>query len=435
MLPSDIETKAALRHLSVPADGSRKGLSRRRFLQAAALGTGGLLAGPGLGFGGILPGWEEHLAAADPLGPADGVLVVLLMAGGNDALNTVVPFGQPSYYTKRGSLAYQPIGTLPLAPGLGLNPNLVKLEARFAAGKVAIVQGIGVVDQVSFSHFESMAAWMQGSAGGGTPNSGWLGRWLDGAPPTNPFAAVSIDSSVPLHLIGETRKAIALNADSAPFGGTPDPGWDLVYEAFSNFAAQPSGLGSWGDAVAGTGSQLIQTAAQAKPLYSPTLPAGPLVDKLTLAARLINADLGARVIGVTYGDFDSHKNQPNMHPNRMRELDAGVEAFFTTLGAGFQGRTSMMVFSEFGRYPVRNDSNGVDHGWSGNAFVIGDRVAGGLKGQTLDTAVTETNGHIRPTMDFRSMYASLLTDWLAADATQILGGSFSPVPLFSSAPG
>jgi len=434
MLSSDIETQAALNHLSVSADNSKKGLSRRRFLQAATLGAG-LLAAPGFGLDGLVPSWEEHLAAADPLGPTEGVLVVLLMAGGNDALNTVIPFGQPSYYTKRGSLAYQAISTHHIATGLGLNPNLVKLSDRYAAGKVAIVQGVGVVDQANFSHFESMAAWMQGAAGGGPPTSGWLGRWLDGAPPTNPFAAVSIDSSVPLHLIGNTRKAIALNADSAPFGGTPDPGWDLVYQAISNFAAQPTGLGQWGDAVANNGRQLIQTAVQAKPLYSPALPAGPLVDKLTLAARLINADLGTRVIGISYGDFDSHKNQTNMHPARMKELDAAVEAFFTTLGAGFQGRTSMMVFSEFGRYPVRNDSNGFDHGWAGNAFVIGDRVAGGLKGQTLDTAVTEPNGHIRPTVDFRSMYASLLTDWLAADANQILGGSFAPVPLFASAPG
>ena len=362
------------------------------------------------------------------------MLVVILMAGGNDALNTVVPFGQPSYYTKRGNLAYQPIGTLPIATGIGLNPNLVKLKARYTAGKVAIVQGVGVTDQVSFSHFESMAAWMKGSSASGPPTSGWLGRWLDGVAPTNPFAGVSIDSSVPLHLVGDTRKAIALTADGAPFGGTPDPGWDLVYQGIANFGAQPTGLGQWGDAVAQTGRQLIQTSGQAKPLYSPALPPGPLVDKLTLAARLVNADLGVRVIGVSYGDFDGHKQQAAMHPARMRELDAAVEAFFTTVSPTFQGRTSMLVFSEFGRYPVRNDSNGVDHGWSGNAFVIGDRVAGGLKGTTLDTANTETNGHIRPTMDFRSMYGSILTDWLAADATAVLGQTYSPVSLFSSGP-
>ena len=93
-----------------------------------------------------------------------------------------------------------------------------------------------------------------------------------------------------------------------------------------------------------------------------------------------------------------------------------------------------MVFSEFGRYPVKNDSNGVDHGYAGNAFVIGDRVAGGLKGQTLDTANTRADGHIAPTIDFRSMYAGILNDWLAADSTAVLGQTYSPVSLFSSGP-
>ena len=122
MLPSDIETRDALRHLSAPADTSKRGMSRRRFLQAAALGAGGIMAGPSLS--GLVPGWEEHMAAAAPLGPTEGVLVVLLMAGGNDALNTVVPHGQPSYYTKRGSLAIPASSTWGLGhPALASTPT------------------------------------------------------------------------------------------------------------------------------------------------------------------------------------------------------------------------------------------------------------------------------------------------------------------------
>ena len=431
MLPSDIDTREALRHLSVAPDSSPGGLSRRRFLQAAVLGAGGLMAGPSLGA--LMPGWEDY-AAATPLGPTEGTLVVVLMAGGNDALNTVVPWGQPSYYTKRGSLAATAASTLSLGPGLGLHGNLKKLKLRYDAGKVAVIQGIGVQEQANFSHFESMAAWMNGWALGGPPTTGWLGRWLDGLASPNPFASVAIGSSVPLHLVGATRKALALGLYGAPFGGRADPNWDELYKAIAAYGAAPTGLGPWGDVIAKNGQQLIDTSTQASALYANPLPKTPLMDKLAMASRLINANLGARVIAVSYGDFDSHKNQPGMHPARMAELDAAVEYFFGTLHAPFQGRTAMMVFSEFGRYPNRNDSNGFDHGWAGNALVIGDRVSGGLLGTTLDTANTLSNGHIQPTMDFRSMYAGILNDWLAGDSTQILGTSISPLSLFSSGP-
>jgi len=435
MLPSDIETRDALRHLSVPADTTKKGLSRRRFLQAAALGAGGIMAGPSLGgFGGLVPGFEDHLAAASPLGPTEGVLVVITMGGGNDALNTVVPYGQPSYYTKRGSLALAAGQTLSLASGVGLNPNLAKLKARYNAGKVAIVQGVGVMEQANFSHFESMGYWMNGWAGGGPPSTGWLGRWLDGLATTNPFAAVSIGSSVPLHLVGATRKALSLSTGGPPFGGVPDPSWDLLYKGIGDYAAASTGMGPLGDMVAGNGQELIQTSAQANKLYGWPLPKASLTAKLNLAARLINANLGVRVIGITQGDFDSHSNQPNMHPNRMLELDAAIEEFFVKVGSAYSGRAAMLVYSEFGRYPVRNNSNGFDHGWAGNAFVVGDRVAGGLLGTTLDTANTLGNGHIQPTVDFRTMYGGIVNQWLAGDATALLGTSATPLSLFSSGP-
>lgn len=436
MLPRDIETREALAHLSERADDSPRGLSRRRFLQAVAFGAGGVLAGPGLGLTGLpgLPGFEDDMAAADPLGANEGVLVVITLAGGNDALNTVVPHGQPMYYTRRGSLAYPANVCWGLGPGVGLTPNLVKLKTRFSAGKVAVIQGIGIQEASDFSHFDSMAKWMHGWSPGGPPTTGWLGRWMDGLATANPFAGVSIGSDVPLHLVGANRKALALGTGGAPFGGRSDASWNLMYKGISDFGAQPTGLGTWGDAIAQSGRQLIQTSTQANALYSTSLGSGPIGNKLTLAARLINANLGVRVIGITMGDFDSHKNQPGMHPQRMKDLDAGIETFFTGLLPAFSGRTAMLVVSEFGRTPTRNDSNGFDHGWAGNGFLIGDRVAGGLKGETLNITTLESNNHIRPTISFRSVYSEILTTWLAGDATQILGANIAPTPLFAAGP-
>ena len=441
MLPRDIDTADALRHLSTRPDDSPQGLSRRRFLQAITMGAGGVLAGPALfgsGFAGMIPGFEDHMAEAAPLGPNEGVLVVVTLAGGNDWLNTVVPHGQSQYYTRRGSLAYPANvcwGLGPTNPGIGLTPNLVKLKQRYDKGDVAVLQGIGLWDDPpTFSHFDSMARWMNGLPPGTLTSTGWLGRYLDGLP-ANPFAAVSIDESIPQHLIGNSRKAMALSTGGAPFGGTPDATWDLMYKGISDFGLAPTGLSAWGDTVAASAREMIQTAALADPLYDWILPEGPLVKKLTLASRLINANLGTRVISVTLGNFDSHKGQPGMHPVRMQELDAGIEAFFAHVLPQFAGRVSMLVFSEFSRTPTRNDSNGFDHGWAGDAFLIGDHVAGGVKGTVLNIQTLESNNHIKPTMNNREVYSSILSGWLGGDPTSILGGAVTPVPgLFASGP-
>ena len=432
MLPSDIETHEALGHLTAPPDRSPAGLSRRRFLQAVGLGVGGALAGPSV-LAGVVPGWDDHLAGAAPIGPTDGVLVVILMGGGNDGLNMVVPTGDGAYYAKRGGLAVPAAEALSIEQGVGLHPSLPFVRDRYAAGDVAVIRGVGY-PQPDLSHFNSMATWMHAWAGGGPPTSGWLGRWLDGLP-TDPLRAVSIGSGVPLHLVGTTTQAISVGTDDPGPGGSDDPNDQRMYQVLTDLGTGATGTGRWGDAIAGTAAQLIETSAALAPSYDPALPAGTMVRELTLAARLVNADLGVRVIGVDYGSFDSHADQPSMHGERMQELNAGLQAFFATLDPRFASRTAVLTFSEFGRRVERNGSNGTDHGTASSLLLMGAGVAGGLHGEQPSLTDLDRNGNLVASSDFRSVFATVLDRWLDADPVEVLGGSFPAMDLFASSPG
>src|SRR5437588_7220574 len=197
MTTEDLEFEDIHRMLSVPGT-TRDGITRRRFLQAAALSAGAVYAAP----------YFQAAAWADPVKRTDGILVLIQLGGGNDALNMVVPTGDSAYYDKRGALAIQPAAALPLVSGWGLHPALTKLKARYDAGQVAVVRGIGVPNP-DLSHFTSMATWMHGSADSLRTNNGWLGRWLDGLD-RDDMRGVAIGGTTPLHLVGSVTRATSL---------------------------------------------------------------------------------------------------------------------------------------------------------------------------------------------------------------------------------
>lgn len=422
----DLEFEDVHRLLSVPAEPTRTELSRRRFLQAAAAGAGAMA---------LLPTWLREAAGAEPLGAGDGVLVLVMMGGGNDGLNTVAPIGDGAYRDKRGGLALTEANALPVAPGFGLHPALVGLKRRFDAGKVAIVQGVGNPGG-DLSHFTSMASWMQGSADGGPPVTGWLGRWLDGVAPANSLRAVSVGSSVPLHLVGARAKATALGTSSGDvFGSGGEAHERRMFDCIGAFGTQPNGIGPMGDLAGRTGRSSMALAKTVKPLYKPDLPGGRLAGQLALCARLVNADVGARVLNVAYGSFDHHADAGWQHNERMKELDAGLETFFSSLDPRFAGRVTVLTFSEFGRRPERNGSNGTDHGTASVMFAAGDRVKGGLYGSQPSLTALDRAGNLVPAVDFRAVYGSVLDGWMGGGSSSVLGRGYEDLGLFRSSPG
>lgn len=431
MIDHDVTATEARRLLSVH-DEDPAGWSRRRFLGLVAAGlVGGTVTGD---LAGLLPGAGREALATPPVSPTDGILVVVTMYGGNDGFNMIVPYTDSRYYAARGGLAIPAGQVRRIDDRYGFHPNLAYLDQLYRQGKVAVVNGVGY-PRPDLSHFTSMAYWMSARPGS-TPSSGWLGRWLDGVGgAVDDFRGASVDSSVPLHMQGEVRRAAGI-AESGGGWGTGTSARDRrMYAAMRRFAAAPAGRGNWHDAVATTIKAQLDLAGSIAPVYAATLPNGEIVRKMEIAARLINADLGFRVIDVSWGEFDTHAGQAYQHGERMRELDAALAQLFASLQDRFRTQVTVVTVSEFGRTPYANGSAGTDHGTASSLLVVGDRVRGGLYGQY--PSFTGLGRWDRPAfhVDFRSVYASIIDGWLGGGSTEVLGGRFEDLHLFSAAPG
>lgn len=436
MLDPDISTADALVHLSRPETDPNV-LDRRRFLQLVGMGVGaGLVAG---GSSSLLDhallGHDPSAWAAGPIGPNDGILVMICMYGGNDGLNTVVPITDGNYRTMHGSLAIPAAQTLPIDATTGLNPALTELKKFWDQGKLAIVEGLGYANP-DLSHFNSMAYWMSGRPNQ-IPSSGWIGRWLDGYLDATKdlYAAAEIGWSVPLHLAGAVQRGTVVPTSKPSFGAGTSDREQRVYRSIRRMRS--AAYGPWHGAVADSLVDQLDLAKTLNPIIpaSDQLSTSEIVAKLEIAARLINANLGFRVLSVGWGDFDSHAGQPDMHTARMRELNAGIARFFQLLNAAFSTRVTLMTFSEFGRTPWDNDGAGTDHGTSAPHFVIGQNVRGGRYGQRPSLSGLERWDRMRHHVDYRSYYASLIDGWLGGGSSTVLGGSFENLRLFRYGPG
>lgn len=422
--PELFAIQSALSHV----DTSPSAWSRRRFLTAAAA-AGGLAT---LDLGGL---FDSIAAGATPLAPTERVLVMVTLAGGNDGLNTVVPIDDPLYFQNRGSLAIQPAAGLRIADGVALHPSLPRLKARYDAGRVAVVRGVGQVGD-DLSHFSSMATMMVGGSGSATgPSSGWLGRFLDGLPDANTgLRGATVSSAVPLHLLGQRSTATALSTSGDLFGTGTDEAWEIAtYQPVRSFASAPTGRGGLADALAIAGRGALDTAGLIGPAYATALPDDEATADMILVGRLINADLGLRVLSVTLGSFDTHDNQTYDHAQMLDRLDRGIESLFATLEPRLADRVVVATFSEFGRRVQRNDAGGTDHGTASSWFVVGNAIQGGLYGTQPSLSTLDSRGDMRVGMDFRSVYATLLDGVLGGDADAILGSHFERLPLVRSA--
>jgi len=431
----DLSSSEALARLSRNENMSDAAwFTRRRFLQAIAIGVGTpiVFGGVDSGLGGF---FEPAVAGAldiSPIGSNDGIVVLIGMYGGNDGINTVVPFANPDYARRRGGLALDPTTVLPLDSRVGLHPSLVEVKRRFDMGQVAVVQGVGYPSS-SLSHFASMYQWMHAGSGSMAPGTGWVGRWLDGLD-GNPLRAVTIGQSLPLHLLGGRHRASAVGYNSAMYGTSGEPAYRRHYDALRRFSATASDRGSLHDAIAGTIAQQLDLAGIIAPLTSAPFPTGELPAKMEMAARLINANIGCRVLDVGFGSFDTHANELIDHGRKMAEFDAAIARFYSTLSPALVGRVTIVTWSEFGRTLAGNASGGTDHGTASSLFLMGGNVRGGLYGEQPSLAGTANWDRPVATVDYRSVYASVLDGWLGGGAATILGANFENLGLFRSAP-
>jgi uncharacterized protein (DUF1501 family) len=328
---------------------------------------------------------------------------------------------------------------LALDDTIGLHPELAKLADRYRAGQVAIVEGIGYPDP-DLSHFASLAYWWSGAPGvAGT--RGWLGRYLDATVGfADPLAAIGIGPVPSPALLGSRSFATTIT-DST--GLQPRlPAWvdrpDDVIAAWSRYA--PAAVDP-ATVMGGIQQAIGETARAQRDLADRLHAQSDTTDgangygqeqgahaALALAAQLVLDAHPPRVIYVNgLGDYDTHQGEAERHPALMRDLDAGIDAFFTAVeGGAAADRVLVMTVSEFGRRPAENGS-GTDHGTAAPHFVIGPGVKGGRYGAPPSLTQLDDHGNLVATTDFRSLYATALQNWLGVDAEPLIGRNFGPI--------
>ena len=430
-------------------------LDRRQFLLgaagAAAAGAAGLTlakqpwaskdTGPRAVPGGAAAQSPGAPAAGGAAG--DGVLVVVTLYGGNDGLNTLIPYDAGPYLGGRSELGYKPDEVIVLSDGLALHPNLKGLKGLWDGGKLAVVRGVGYPNP-NRSHFRSMDIWQTASPESGVV-TGWLGRWLDGTG-DDPIRAVAVGNTLPRLLSGDRTAGAAV-----PVGNLSLPGGAAVASGFAALSTPTADGSGLGNRIAQTGSDLLKVNKQisemlaslpAEPGTGPTgldgaadatvaagrAAGGSLGAQLDLVARLIKAGSPTKAYSVSLGGFDTHANEKDAHARLMGELDTAVAGFFTQLGSDPHAANVVLVtYSEFGRRVAANASGGTDHGTAGPVFVVGPKVKGGFYGDEPGL-VDLDQGDLKFTTDFRSVYATLLGGVIGVDPKQALGKSFAPLP-------
>jgi uncharacterized protein (DUF1501 family) len=363
----------------------------------------------------------------------EGTLVLVTLYGGNDGLNTVVPYADPAYAPARPGLAVT--DPLHLDSALALHPSLTGMKQLWDAGHLAIVLGVGYPQPVR-SHFRSMDIW-QSAVPDADVGTGWLGRWLD-AQPHDPMRALSLGPTLPLLLQG-ARSA----AGAVPTGRLAVPGGARAAALLAAMGAASPGRTPLATEVAQSGADLLtvlhdveatlaaqpapDTAGNANLEPAPsTAPGGQLAAQLDVVARLIRGGAPTRVYSVALGGFDTHADEKANHDRLMAQLDASVSAFVASV-AHVPG-VVLAAYSEFGRRVASNASGGTDHGTAAPVFVAGTGVKGGFYGE--QPSLTDLDqGDLKFSTDFRAVYATLADRVLGADPASVLNGrSFAPLP-------
>ncbi|MEO8143695.1 MAG: DUF1501 domain-containing protein [Betaproteobacteria bacterium] len=348
------------------------------------------------------------------------LLVLVELKGGNDGLNTVIPYADALYYDLRPRLALKRDEILQLDERTGLHPALLPLLPLWKAGELAVVQGLGY-PAPNLSHFRSIEIWDTASNSDQYLGDGWLGRAFAANPVPAGFVAdgVAVGSSELGPLAGAGARAIVLS----------NP------ESFLRQAQLANAMGAKRNAalthILKVESDIVQAASNlgGEIAFRTEFPRGAFGNAVRTAAQLAANQAGVAAIRLSLGGFDTHQNQPAVHRRLLGELAEGIAALRNALKeTGRWDSTLLMTYAEFGRRPRENQSMGTDHGTASAHFVAGGKVRGGLLGDAPRLNALE-GGNLRQSVDFRSLYAAALESWWDLDAGRTLGGRFVPLDL------
>ena len=405
---------------------------RRDFLKASLAGTGLVT------FGMSMPHFLARTAAAAPTadkaGAKDTILVVIELTGGNDGLNTVIPFKDPEYAKLRPTLKLPDAQIKKLTDEIALHPQLNGLADLYNEGAVAVVQGVGYPNPTQ-SHFDSMDIW-QAATTEKERTEGWIGKALKGMKGAPTFHIKSANEKSPLALEGAPARAPSIASleefqlqMAASSGADKKNQRDVIEGAVKGTDPKPSLL----EFVSRTASNTYASSRRLQEIGKNYQPKSPypqqfaLANRLKLAAQLIDADLGARIFYVALEGFDTHSGQAGTHAQLMLQLSSSITAFYKDLAArGHKDRLLIMTFSEFGRRAKENGSRGTDHGSAAPMFLVGGKVKGGIVGKHPSLTDIPMSNLLHHT-DFRQVYATVMDQWLGVDSTKVLGGKYEHV--------
>jgi uncharacterized protein (DUF1501 family) len=406
--------------------------TRRDFLKTSSLIAWGLSVPAFLG---------RTALAAEPAGKPgakDTILVVVQLTGGNDGLNTVIPFADPEYAKLRPTLKIAKDQIKKINDSIGLHPSMDGLSKLLQDNSLCVVQGVGYPNP-SQSHFRSMDIW-QAASTEESLTEGWLGKTLKNVQ-TGAFHVAAGNESSPLALNGAPARVPSIaTLDDFQLKTSAASGMDNKNQkaVIEGAAKTPPSQGDKPNLLDFVQKTALNTYASSQRLqelgknYQPkaTYPQTGLANRLKLAAQLIDANLGARIFYVGIDGFDTHANQAVTHANLWTEVSGAITAFYQDLAArGHKDRLCIMTFSEFGRRAKENGSKGTDHGSGAPMLLVGGKVKSGLVGEHPSLTKLEM-GNLKHAIDFRQVYAGVLDQWLGVSSEKVLGPGFKPVEIF-----
>jgi len=353
-------------------------------------------------------------------------LVIVQLSGGNDGLNTIVPFTNDIYYKNRPGISIPKNDLIKVTDDLGFNKSLAPLKNLYDQGYLSIINNVGYPNP-NRSHFRSTDIWQTASGANEYLDTGWLGRYIDSYGKM-PYSGIEIDDSLSLIMKGETMNGIATKNPRILFGNTQTPYFKKVLNHQSDQHLSEHNLGY-------LYKTMIEAKSSAKYIYETSrtykskqeYPNNPFGKQLKTTAEFINSNIESKVYYVSMGGFDTHVNQADRQKRLLSTYSESIEVFVNELKQNDTFKdTLILTFSEFGRRVQQNAAGGTDHGAANNVFIIGENLKSkGFYNELPDLANLDANGDIIHTVDFRSVYATILDKWLQVDDEVILNKSFS----------
>ncbi|HYC48749.1 MAG TPA: DUF1501 domain-containing protein [Burkholderiales bacterium] len=365
-----------------------------------------------------------HAAIAAPGSAYGNLLILVELKGGNDGLNTVIPYAASEYYALRPRLGIARDQVLQLDQRTGLHPSLQALMPLWQARELAVVQGLGYPNP-NLSHFRSIEIWDTAANSSEYLSDGWLGRAFAQAPTPKSYAAdgVVVGGADLGPLAGPTTRAIALT--------NPE---QFIRQARLAGQSAPLRTGAL-QHIMRVESDVVQAAGtlNAEYAFRTEFPRSGFGNAVRAAAQVVATKAGVAVIKVELNGFDTHSNQAPVQARLLRDLADGLAALKSALvEIGRWDSALIVTYAEFGRRPRENQSGGTDHGTANAHFVMGGRVAGGLYGEPPALARLDGGGNLPHTLDFRQLYATVLQRWWSLDSQGPLRGRFAPLPLIKA---